>query len=85
MTKSNPRKSQEFSLEQGLADLTALVEEMETQQLPLEKALEEFERGVKLIRQCQQSLNAAEQKVSILLKKDDREELLDFTDEKEGL
>ena len=34
-----------------------------------ERALKEFERGVKLTRQCQTALQEAEQKVQILLKK----------------
>ena len=39
--------------------------------LPLEDALKAFEEGVRLTRQCQQSLDAAEQKVQLLLAKRD--------------
>ena len=55
-------------LEKSLADLEALVEQLEGGELSLEQALKEFERGVKLTRQCQKALQAAEQKVEILLK-----------------
>jgi exodeoxyribonuclease VII small subunit len=55
-------------LEKSLAELEALVEQLEGGELSLEQALKEFERGVKLTRQCQQALQAAEQKVEILLK-----------------
>jgi exodeoxyribonuclease VII small subunit len=45
------------------------VTRLEGGDLPLEQALKEFERGVKLTRQCQAALQEAEQKVEILLKK----------------
>jgi exodeoxyribonuclease VII small subunit len=56
-------------LEKSLEELEALVTRLESGDLPLEQALKEFERGVKLTRQCQAALQEAEQKVEILLKK----------------
>jgi len=56
-------------LEKSLEDLEALVVRLESGDLPLEQALKEFERGMKLTRQCQTALQEAEQKVEILLKK----------------
>jgi exodeoxyribonuclease VII small subunit len=56
-------------LEKTLEELEALVTRLEAGDLPLEQALKEFERGVKLTRQCQTALQEAEQKVEILLKK----------------
>jgi len=56
-------------LEQSLKELEALVERLESGELPLEEALKEFEQGVKLTRLCQTILKDAEQKVEILLKK----------------
>jgi len=58
-------------LEQSLKELEALVERLESGELPLEEALKEFEQGVKLTRACQTILKDAEQKVEILLKKTD--------------
>jgi exodeoxyribonuclease VII small subunit len=55
-------------LEKSLTDLEALVERLESGELPLQKALEEFERGVRLKKACQLALAEAEQKVEILLK-----------------
>ena len=55
--------------EQALAELESLVERLEGGELPLEEALKLFERGVALTRQCQGSLQAAQQKVEILLKR----------------
>ena len=56
-------------LEKALTDLEALVERLESGELKLDEALKEFERGVKLTRQCQAALREAEQKVEILLQK----------------
>ena len=58
-------------LEKTLEELEALVTRLEAGDLPLEQALKEFERGVKLTRQCQAALKEAEQKVEILLKNTD--------------
>jgi len=57
-----------FNLEKSLADLEKLVEELESGDLPLEKAMKKFETGIKLTRGCQTALKDAEQKVEILLK-----------------
>ncbi len=59
---------QSFHLEKALADLETLVEELESGDLPLEKAMKKFEEGIKLTRGCQAALKEAEQKVEILLK-----------------
>ena len=61
-------------LEKSLAELETLVERLEGGELSLEQALAEFERGMKLTRECQAVLKEAEQKVEILLKKTDQAE-----------
>jgi exodeoxyribonuclease VII small subunit len=61
-------------LEKSLEELEALVARLEGGELPLEQALKEFERGMRLSRQCQAALQEAEQKVEILLKKTDSAE-----------
>jgi exodeoxyribonuclease VII small subunit len=55
--------------EQALTELETLVERLERGDLPLDEALKLFERGVTLTRLCQSSLQAAQQKVEILLKR----------------
>ncbi len=66
------------NLEKALADLENLVEELESGDLPLEKAMKKFEEGIKLTRGCQAALKEAEQKVEILLKSAGGEELEPF-------
>lgn len=68
-------------LETTLAELEALVERLETGDLPLEQALGEFERGMKLTRECQGVLKDAEQKVEILLGNDENAEPTPFEPE----
>ena len=72
---TTPKK---FNLEKSLADLEDLVEELESGDLPLEKAMKKFEEGIKLTRGCQTALKEAEQKVEILLKSAGGEDLEEF-------
>ncbi len=70
--------TKKFNLEKSLADLEQLVEELESGDLPLEKAMKKFEEGIKLTRGCQTALKEAEQKVEILLKSAGGEDLEEF-------
>ncbi len=73
-----------INLEKSLADLEDLVEELESGDLPLEKAMKKFEEGIKLTRSCQKALKDAEQKVEILLKSAGGEALEDFEVEEDS-
>jgi len=66
------------SFEDSLAKLEALVTRLESGELPLEEALRNFEQGVRLTRECQTALAAAQQKVQQLLKRDDEVAIEDF-------
>ncbi len=66
------------NLEKAITDLEELVEELESGDLPLEKAMKKFEEGIKLTRGCQAALKEAEQKIEILLKSAGGEALEDF-------
>lgn len=68
-----------LNLEKALKDLETIVEDLESGDLPLDKAMKKFEDGIKLTRNCQAALKDAEQKVEILLKSvGGDEELEDF-------
>jgi exodeoxyribonuclease VII small subunit len=60
-------KMKETSFEKAIARLEEIVKELEDGRLPLESALVLFEEGVKLSRICEGYLEAAEQRISILL------------------
>ncbi len=68
MTKPKPA-----SLEKSLSSLEKIVDELESGDLPLEKAMQKFEEGIKLTRRCQAALREAEQKVEILMQDSDGE------------
>lgn len=64
--------------EQSLNELQILVERLESSELSLEQSLAAFEQGIRLTRDCQASLAQAEQKVRLLLNKNDCVEEVDF-------
>ena len=69
-----PPKAPPASFEASLAELEAIVRDMEAGQLPLEESLAAYERGAALLKHCQDALAAAEQKLKIL----ENGALLDF-------
>ena len=56
-----------MDLEKALTELEEIVAQLEAGDLPLEKSLKQFERGVRLSRECQAALKETEQKVQILM------------------
>jgi exodeoxyribonuclease VII small subunit len=58
------------AFEETLVALEALVSRMEEGQMSLDEALAAFETGVRLTRQCQQALQAAELRVQMLSRAD---------------
>ena len=61
------RKKSTSVFEESMEELEKLVEQMEQGDISLEESLKAFERGIKLTRACQQSLQDAEQNIQILL------------------
>ncbi|MGA2328492.1 MAG: exodeoxyribonuclease VII small subunit [Bryobacteraceae bacterium] len=57
------------SFEAGLEELEKVVKELEGGDLPLERALELFQKGVELSNACRKQLEDAETRVEMLLKK----------------
>ena len=66
------------SLEATLKELENIVSLLESGELPLEEALNEFEHAVKLVQQGQERLQNAEQRIQILLNKNEQAELTDY-------
>src|SRR6185436_19810335 len=61
-------KDKALSFEESLGTLEKIVIQLESGELPLERALELFEEGVGLARRCQTQLEEAERKVELLLR-----------------
>lgn len=77
------KKPETASFETALAELEQIVTRLESGSLPLEEALNEFERGVQLARQGQSKLQQAEQRVQILLSESEEAPLDPFTPDAE--
>ncbi|MDW2743566.1 exodeoxyribonuclease VII small subunit [Atlantibacter subterraneus] len=74
-----PKKNElPASFETALQELEQIVSRLESGALPLEEALNEFERGVQLARQGQVKLHQAEQRVQILLSENEDAPLSPF-------
>jgi len=59
------------TFEHAMKRLEAIVQELESGDLTLDKAMKKFQEGVKLCRFCSQRLDETEKQVSILLKDDE--------------
>ena len=70
--------TEDINFEAAMAELEALVAQMEEGDLTLDNSLKAFERGVMLTRQCQQALSQAELRVQKLT---DANTLEDLTQE----
>ncbi len=65
-----PEEQKPASFEACLEELEKVVKELESGDLPLERALDLFERGVQLSDSCRKQLEEAEARVEILTRKD---------------
>ena len=74
-------KQKKLDYEAAVKELEALVERLEQGDISLEESLKLYERGVLLTRDCQGSLQAAEQKVQMLLQQSGQNNLVDFDPE----
>ncbi len=66
------------NFENSTQQLEALIETLGDEETSLEQALQAFEEGVKITRSLQKSLQEAEQRVTLLLEKDNEPEAVDF-------
>lgn len=69
------KKKSAVQFEPALAELEQLVVRMERGDMSLEDALQTFERGIALARDCQTALREAEQKIELLSRRDGNEQL----------
>lgn len=72
------KQDKEPSFEETLKKLEVIVAQLEGGDLPLDEALNEFEKGVKLARSGQKQLQQAEQRIQILLAENSDAELSEF-------
>ncbi|WP_439503725.1 exodeoxyribonuclease VII small subunit [Methylophaga sp.] len=77
-------KRKKLEYEAAVSELESLVERLEKGDISLEESLKLYERGVLLTRNCQEALQAAEQKVQMLLQQSGQSALVDFDPDSEA-
>ena len=66
------------NFETSLKRLEEIVNEMETSQLDIDKAMKLFEEGISLVNQCSLKLDETKKKIEILVNKDGKIEKENF-------
>ena len=61
------------SFEESLAELEKIATEIEKGDFGLEQAISEFEKGIKLSKECSEKLDDAEKRINILVKNENGE------------
>lgn len=59
------------NFEENMKNLENIVEELEKGDLNLEDSIKKFEEGMELSKKCNEILENAEKKITVLIKKDD--------------
>ena len=65
--------SKEKKFEENLADLEVIVQKLESGQVPLEEAISEFQKGMKLSKDLQETLDQAEKTLVKVMQADGSE------------
>lgn len=61
------------TFEESLSELEQIASNLESGNLGLDEAIKEFEKGIKLSKECSQKLDEAEKKINILVQGEDGE------------
>ena len=64
----------ELSFEEAIAGLTDIVGKIEQGQIPLQDSLEQYERGMAMIKHCRTILQKAEQRIDKITKEEEGKE-----------
>ena len=76
--EKNDIQAKKLNFEDTLSKLEDIIQQMEEGGQPLEKMLDRFEEGMKLVEQCRKALDEAELRVSLLMKEQSEERLKNF-------
>ncbi|MBU1006002.1 MAG: exodeoxyribonuclease VII small subunit [Candidatus Omnitrophica bacterium] len=61
--------TKELKFEEMMKKLEGIVDDLESNEMPLEDSLKRYEEGVKLLRLCRKRLDETKRKVELLVKK----------------
>ncbi|MCX5635681.1 MAG: exodeoxyribonuclease VII small subunit [Planctomycetota bacterium] len=63
MAKNNENDVSKLSFEDTIKELTGIVSKIEQGQISLENSIQQYERGMTLIKHCRQILSKAEERI----------------------
>lgn len=63
---------EDMNFEELIKKLELIASELEKGDLSLEESIQKFEEGMKLSKKCNEIIESAEKKITILLQKDDK-------------
>ena len=65
-----------LNFEESLAELERIVNRLETGEVPLDDAIDEFNKAMKLVKICDEKLNSAEEAIAKIV--NENQEVIDF-------
>ena len=63
MVKEEKKDITNLSFEEAITELTGIVDKIESGQVPLQTSIEQYEKGMALIKHCRGILQAAEKRI----------------------
>lgn len=74
-------KLEELSFEEAMEKLEEIVEKLETGDIPLEKAIEYYQEGMKLSKICSEKINNVREKMVKIVNENGEIKTFDFEEE----
>jgi exodeoxyribonuclease VII small subunit len=75
MAEQKPKKDiEKMSFEDAIKELTSIVGKIEQGQVPLQDSLEQYEKGMALIKHCRTILQKAEKRIDKISNQEDPED-----------
>ncbi|HIJ72326.1 MAG TPA: exodeoxyribonuclease VII small subunit [Planctomycetes bacterium] len=74
MAKDEKKDITNLSFEEAITELTGIVDKIESGQVPLQTSIEQYEKGMALIKRCRGILQAAEKKIEKVSQDGDKED-----------
>ena len=65
-----------FSFEEKLDELEKIVNNLESGQVPLDDAIEEFKKAMDVVKECDEKLNSAQEAIAKIV--NDNKEIVEF-------
>ena len=69
-------ENENFSFEEKLAELEKIVNKLETGQVPLDDAIEEFKKAMDLVKECDEKLNSVQESIAKIV--NENKEVVEF-------